>query len=1260
MTIRERVLRRIAVVSCDHARAVVVVFAAVTALAVAAIALRGRVSTDLTDVLPRKSKEAALYVEAAEHFAADILIIAFESENPLLPRVNELARAFAGYHPERTDAAEAYLEELVRDLDNSAPMGPERSKICVRMLAKAFKSYEPSALRDAARNIAALPDLLQYVSPSRLETARDLVESISSTDVPGARAQLSLAKRSVVSLARVFASGEPSALEKARSHVENLSGFYRSDAREQLRTARHSIMALARLVKTDDVAKLEAAKPYVEALAKRLPLLERTLPDGGSEKLVRSVDYKVGEKARAFAREIAEERGYLFLDAEDRKALAAKIESGAIEKQMVENRRKYEAMGAEYFERRIVPDPLNLYAILARHRGEAGGQFVPKEGESYIVSPDGTMLIMLVQATRPVKDIAFDQDFMVAVREAEARLWDELASADPAARAELKGRLASEGIDVPDDPAAWAALRRAVRLSHTGGYAIAENENRLLRHDLMWCFATSLVFVLAIFALGFRRLGALFYIGLPLVASVTWTLAAAFMVFGHISMMSGGFAAILVGLSVDFAIHIYNTYVCERARGTDVRAAIEGALTGSGSGIFFGALTSSVAFFGVMLTRFVGLKEFGFLAGIGVLLGMTAMFFVLPALLYLRSRVAEESEKATQIYGFHLQTVANAVERRPGVVFGVAAGLALAAAVFVYTTMTVYFFDSDLKNLRSESEVLDLGERIQRRFGTSLAPIVALSRGATPDEALTKAATLLDRVRGLRDGVSVARASWPEDEPALGRPFVRVDGCDARVRRVEIVLPRDALLPKPLAPTTEVLARPDGSRLVVYKFATEGDLADWEFEGEGVFYPGSVELRSEGGRGTTMRWRHELAGSAEVIFSVRYLGDVRVIAMGLGERAGARGQAGGPPAGPGGPCAPTIRDQVRLTLVVRAEPVNGEWSVEFVAGRGTVQSTDSVVRLIPPGAVQAASAKFVASIDVDRVADDVDEYARAAKLNPVHFEEFLDRLRGMVERAREPRYLTLEEIASSEFGALLAKYYAEVPGDADGPVHTVATYLYPEQGEMPREWYARVGGALEGTGEVTAGRLVSLAIRDIVREDFSWLTGLVFAGVALSLLWSFRSLRWSVAALGPVFASFALMLATLLVIGHRLNFMNVLVFPILVGIGIDYGIHVVHRFRDGAPVRAIITETGRAFVLTTLTTMAGFGSLVISRYKGLSSFGFVTILGMLFVLLTSLVALPAMLAIVERRRAAGAGGASRGRDTDVQGTADGGAVGERQ
>ena len=298
----------------------------------------------------------------------------------------------------------------------------------------------------------------------------------------------------------------------------------------------------------------------------------------------------------------------------------------------------------------------------------------------------------------------------------------------------------------------------------------------------------------------------------------------------------------------------------------------------------------------------------------------------------------------------------------------------------------------------------------------------------------------------------------------------------------------------------------------------------------------------------------------------------------------------------------------------------------------------------------------------------------------------------MVESAGDPKLLTLGELASGEFGALVKKYYAADPEAGGERAYSVATYLYPEIGELPREWYRRLAAALRPHGEISATRLLSLAIRDIVHEDFKLLTGLVFAAVVVALLctfgcpvrlvvslgmlalgiltiahtgfwlaavaafvlsagfyawslhtysWSpkaqllelFESMKWSVAALGPVFASFALMLATLLIISHRLNFINVLVFPVLVGIGIDYGIHIVHRFRESAPVREIVTETGRAFVLTTLTTMAGFGSLIWSRYKGLNSFGFVTILGMTYVLLSSLVALPAFLVLLERRRA---------------------------
>jgi predicted RND superfamily exporter protein len=1089
-TIRERILARVAALACRRAVSVLVAAALLTVFSVAVIlhAGRGLISTDLADVLPTDSPQASLYVEAAEHVAADVLLVALEADDP---------------------------------------------------------------------------------------------------------------------------------------------------------------------------ADIQAAKPFVERLARRLERLEA---------LVRSVEYRPAEKLREFARRIAEERGYLFLDETDRELLRRKLASEAIGERMAENRRRLESVGLSQFRRGLeVRDPLGLLEVLRRRRAEAGGgEFRPKEGEDFLVSPDGMLMLVVVQAAGAVKDLAFDQALMTAVERAEEETWAELLS---------------------EDRALWGPLRERVRVGHTGGYAIAVDQNETLTEDITGSFGVSLLGVLLLFALVFRRLGALVYIGLPLVASVVWTVAVARLVFGHISVMSGGFAAILVGLSIDYAIHVYNRYVAERSRGLGLEPAIEGAIVHAGSGIFFGAVTTAVAFFGIMWTSFTGLAEFGFLAGLGVFFGMGAMLLVQPAMLVARSRLRAESPKVSRVVGFWLPSLARAVGRAPRAIFIVPALAAVAAVVFVDARMDVYFFDSDFRNLRAESPVFDLTERIARRFGTNLAKVMVLSRGGTPAEALARADAVRERAEEIMEGTVVARGEGRVG-PGDGFPAaIRVEGCRARLRRAEIALPpgsprvvlgrrhgprmgADGALH--LAPGAVVTTRQDGSRLVTYEFSSETELDDWTVEGPHRFF-GGIDLDP----GSTARWKR---GTTEATFSVRFLGEAEAVALGGEGGAGVRAEAASVEASPGRPWPPARGDQVRLTLELDEDgrPV-------FVAGRGTILSVDSLARFVPPEARQRASAKFVASIDVARIEADMEGSARANRLHPRLFEAlpdgetpFIERLRGLVERAKEPEFLTIEELEGREAGALVGTYHYESEAAPPGQRHTVATKLVPEKGELPREWFERVEAGLGEGAKLTAGRLASLEVRDIVHDDLSWITLFVYVGVLVVLLWSFvdarwavgigaglaavllvtkllsvpdwiplvgsaagllawgRS-RWSMAALLPIAMGLAFLVATLLVVGHRLNFINVLIFPVIIGIGIDNGIHVIHRFRQSGRVRDIITETGRALVMTSLTTMVGFGSLMVSRYRGLASLGFVATLGMFFCLFSSLVVLPALLAaIAPRTEAAGA------------------------
>ena len=86
--------------------------------------------------------------------------------------------------------------------------------------------------------------------------------------------------------------------------------------------------------------------------------------------------------------------------------------------------------------------------------------------------------------------------------------------------------------------------------------------------------------------------------------------------------------------------------------------------------------------------------------------------------------------------------------------------------------------------------------------------------------------------------------------------------------------------------------------------------------------------------------------------------------------------------------------------------------------------------------------------------------------------------------------------------------------------------------------------------------------------------------------------------------------------------------PLIIGIGVENGIHLVHRFRVGRDVSVvslIAGSTGQAVVLFSLTTMVGFGSLMVAQYYGIFSMGLLLSLAVGSVLVASIVVLPLLL-----------------------------------
>jgi hypothetical protein len=94
----------------------------------------------------------------------------------------------------------------------------------------------------------------------------------------------------------------------------------------------------------------------------------------------------------------------------------------------------------------------------------------------------------------------------------------------------------------------------------------------------------------------------------------------------------------------------------------------------------------------------------------------------------------------------------------------------------------------------------------------------------------------------------------------------------------------------------------------------------------------------------------------------------------------------------------------------------------------------------------------------------------------------------------------------------------------------------------------------------------------------------------------------------------------------RFDFINVVVIPLVFGIGVDSAIHLVQRARETGPGEKILgTATARAVFYSAVTTGVSFGSLALANHNGLSSLGVMLCFGLFYTVLSVLILLPALL-----------------------------------
>jgi predicted RND superfamily exporter protein len=152
-----------------------------------------------------------------------------------------------------------------------------------------------------------------------------------------------------------------------------------------------------------------------------------------------------------------------------------------------------------------------------------------------------------------------------------------------------------------------------------------------------------------------------------------------------------------------------------------------------------------------------------------------------------------------------------------------------------------------------------------------------------------------------------------------------------------------------------------------------------------------------------------------------------------------------------------------------------------------------------------------------------------------------------------------------------------------------------------------------------------------MRNAFERMAYLAFVCVAALVWLDFRSIKDVILAMIPLSIALLWTFGLMGLLDIPFNLANFFSVPIILGLGVAGSVQILHRYHEGGSTRLSLGATRRAVVLSSLTTIVGFGALLIAHHRGLRSLGLAMTLGMTACMMASLVILPAMLALLERR-----------------------------
>jgi hypothetical protein len=259
-------------------------------------------------------------------------------------------------------------------------------------------------------------------------------------------------------------------------------------------------------------------------------------------------------------------------------------------------------------------------------------------------------------------------------------------------------------------------------------------------------------------------------------------------------------------------------------------------------------------------------------------------------------------------------------------------------------------------------------------------------------------------------------------------------------------------------------------------------------------------------------------------------------------------------------------------------------------------------------------------VSLDRLLASDDPAGNTTQLETLVLDELPERI-AWLERALNVEAVAFEDLPEDTRHRLVAR---------DGSTQVVAL---PAEDVSDIDTLHRFVNAVTEVVPTATGRpVVEAGIGAIVVESFQAAIAIAFVCVGLVLSLALRSVQDALFVLTPIALAALYTIAAGVLSGTPFNMANVVVIPLVLGLGITNGIHIFMRFRhDGSLERAMASSTPRAVMLSAFTTLAAFASLSLSAHRGIHSLGLLLSISILCLVYCTIVVLPAMILVRERR-----------------------------